>query len=88
VSQTVGELIKKLMDEQLNIFYAAAYLRMMQTRWAKAGYPIDKRPDILGTLYSTGLYNNDGTERQPNPNPKANEFGKKVLESTKLLCQS
>lgn len=85
VSQNVTELIDKLMDKQLNIFYAAAYLKIMQIRWEKAGYPIDKRPDILGTLYSTGLYNNDGTEREPNSNPKANTFGKNVLESMKII---
>jgi len=85
VSQEIAELIRKLSDTQTNLFYAAAYIKMMQIRWATTGYPIDDRPDILGTLYSTGLYHHDGTERQPNSNPKSNRFGKKVMESTRLF---
>ncbi|OQW94932.1 MAG: hypothetical protein BWK79_04185 [Beggiatoa sp. IS2] len=85
ISQIPQELIDKLVNDSSNILYAAAYLRMMQTRWEKAGFPINDRPDILGTLYSTGLFYNDGTERQPNAHPKPNTFGIKVLESVKLF---
>lgn len=81
VSQNPDELIEKLKNDKLNILYAAAYLRLMQSRWDQAGFPIDQRPDILGTLYSAGLFNNDGTERQPHAHPKSNEFGKKVMNA-------
>ncbi len=85
ISQTPKELIEKLVNDRTNILYAAAYLHLMQTRWKNAGFLIDGRPDILGTLYSTGLYNNDGTERQPNPNPRANDFGNKVLQAIEMV---
>ncbi len=79
------ELITKLQDDSLNILYAAAYLRLIQSRWARAGYPIDKRADILGTLYATGLFNPDGTERLPRNNPEANMFGRKVTDALYLF---
>jgi hypothetical protein len=65
--------------------YAAAYLRIIQSRWERAGYPIDERADILGTLYSTGLFNPDGTERLPRSNPAANMFGRKVKVALHLF---
>jgi hypothetical protein len=84
-SKNPQELIRKLTDDQTNILYAAAYLRIIQSRWQKAGHPIDNCSDILGTLYSTGLFHPDGTERCPKNHPKSNEFGKKVMESVKLF---
>ncbi len=51
----------------------------------KAGYSIDDRADILGTLYSTGLFNPDGTERTPRSNSDANMFGRKVKEALHLF---
>ena len=86
LSQSVNELIGKLKDDTTNILYAGVYLKLMIIRWQKAGFPIAQRPDILGTLYSTGLFYNDGTERTPNANPKANEFGKKVIDITRIRC--
>ena len=85
VSQTKEELIAKLLSDSLNTCYAAAYLRLMSSRWEKEGYPIHKRPEILGTLYSTGLFQRDGSERSPRTNPRANEFGSKVREATVLF---
>jgi hypothetical protein len=86
LSQSVNELIDKLKDDTVNILYATVYLKLMIIRWEKAGFSIEQRPDILGTLYSTGLFYNDGTERTPNANPKPNEFGKKVIDITKIKC--
>ena len=83
ISDSPGELIIKLQDDSLNILYAAAYLRIIQSRWKKAGFLIDDRPEIIGTLYSTGLFYPDGTERIPRTEPEANEFGKKVAGSLK-----
>ncbi len=79
LSNTPDEIIAKLENDSLNIMYASAYLRIIISNWEKGGFPIDNRADILGTLYSTGLFKRDGTERKPNRNPKANEFGKMVL---------
>lgn len=78
VSKNPEEIISKLQNDSLNILYAAAYLRIMESRWRKVGFPIDERADIFGTLYSTGLFYRNGRERKPNKNPKSNRFGKLV----------
>ena len=49
--------------------------------WEKSGYPIENRPEILGTLYSTGLFYRNGKERKPNSNPTANKFGNLVKQN-------
>ena len=81
LSASPNEIIRKLENDSLNIMYAAAYLRIIESRWARAGCPINGRTEILGTLYSTGLFNRDGSERKPKKNPKSNYFGKKVKEA-------
>jgi len=85
VSKSPEEIIKKLQSDSLNIFYAAAYLRIMQSRWSKANCSIDDKPEILGTLYSTGLFHIDGIERKPRKNPETNSFGKEVAEACGLF---
>ncbi|RMG80679.1 MAG: hypothetical protein D6707_06025 [Bacteroidetes bacterium] len=80
ISKTNDELIKKLQNDSLNILYAAAYLRIIQSYWTKLGFSIDNKPEILGTLYSAGLFNSDGTIRNPNAKPKENQFGIKVIK--------
>ena len=85
LSKSPDEIITKLGNDSLNIMYAAAYLRIMVSHWEKGGFPIDHRADILGTLYSTGLFKRDGSERMPNGNPKANWFGEKVFGAIKVV---
>lgn len=85
VSGTPTQIIKKLQNDSLNILYASAYLRMMQTFWNKRGYSIDNKPEIIGSLYQLGLFHSDGKVREPHFNPKANEFGEKVKESIELF---
>lgn len=85
ISKSPEEIILKLKNDSLNILYAAAYIKIMENRWQKAGFPINKKPEIIGTLYSTGLFYLNGTERKPNRNPKANEFGEKVKNSIHLF---
>ncbi|MBU1680528.1 MAG: hypothetical protein KJ799_08585 [Bacteroidetes bacterium] len=85
VSSSPAELLQKLQVDSLNILYAAAYVCIMQKRWRKAGFSIDEKPDILGTLYSTGLFYRDGKERIPNSAPKANNFGKETLAAFNKL---
>ncbi|MBU1681168.1 MAG: hypothetical protein KKD86_20300 [Bacteroidetes bacterium] len=87
LSNTPEEIIHKLENDSLNIMYASAYLRIIMSLWEKAGFPIDDRADILGTLYSTGLFKRDGKERKPNGSPKANKFGKEVGEQYNKLAQ-
>lgn len=85
VSNSPNELINKLSNDSLNIHYAAAYLSIIQSYWQKAGFPINARPEIIGTLYSTGLFLRDGRVRVPKANPQANFFGLKVKESLHLF---
>ena len=85
ISTTPSMLVDKLLNDSTNIMYAAAYLRILQSYWAKAGYSIDTKPDIIGTLYSMGLFNKDGKVRTPHENPEPNYFGETVLKSIKLF---
>lgn len=85
VSKSLSEIIEKLQRDALNIHYAAGYIKIIQNFWNKAGFPIADRPDILGTLYSTGLFLPSGEIRIPNKNPKANLFGKKVKDAYRLF---
>ncbi len=85
ISHSPKEIIEKLDNDSLNILYATAYIRIMMNRWQKLGYPINDKPEIIGTLYSTGLFYKDGSERNPNSNPKANEFGEKVKIAIRLF---
>ncbi len=78
ISKNPEEIITKLAQDSLNILYGAAYIRIILSRWEKEDYPIDNKPEIIGTLYSTGLFYSDGKERFPKINPQANEFGKRV----------
>lgn len=85
ISKTPKELLDKLLNDELNIKYAAAYMRIMLSRWERDGFPLDKKPDILGTLYSTGLFYRNGEERKPNNNPQSNKFGEMVLRSMSIF---
>jgi len=85
ISESKIEIIKKLENDTINILYAAAYLRIIISRWMKEDIFISDRPDILGTLYSPGLFYSDGSERFPNNKPKSNHFGKRVIEIYKKL---
>lgn len=85
VSPNTNILLDKLIEDSVNIFYAGAYLYIIQNHWKNAGCSIKERPDILGTLYQTGLFNFDSSERKPRRNPKSNEFGLKVARSVKYF---
>lgn len=84
-SKSPVELMEKLTNDSLNILYAAGYLQIIQTYWEQAGFPINDRPDILGTLYSTGIFHPTGKIRKPNENPKPNKFGKLVFQYLNLF---
>ena len=81
VSETPFQIIEKLKIDSLNILYAAAYLKIIQSFWQKRGYSIDNKPEIIGSLYQLGLFHPDGKVREPHFNPKPNKFGEKVKES-------
>ncbi|MBU2506483.1 MAG: hypothetical protein KJ799_07145 [Bacteroidetes bacterium] len=85
VSKSPFKLITKLQNDSLNILYAAAYLRMIQTFWSNSGYSIDDKPEIIGSLYQLGLFYPDGNARVPHFYPQANDFGMKTKEALNLF---
>lgn len=85
LSKSPRAIIKKLRNDSLNINYAAAYVKIIENYWEKEGFSIKSRADILGTLYSTGLYNSKGELRKPNASPKANYFGENALSALKIF---
>lgn len=85
VSKTPFHLIEKLQIDSVNILYAAAYIKIIQTFWQNRGYSIADRPDIIGSLYQLGLFHPNGKVREPHFYPKANEFGKHVKASINLF---
>lgn len=84
-SKTPFKLIEKLKTDSLNILYAAAYLRLIQSFWGNKGYSIDNKPEIIGSLYQLGLFYPNGKVREPHFYPKPNEFGENVEKSLNLF---
>ncbi len=51
------ERIDRLTDfhnHYYSYMYAALFLKQMKVQWENAGFPIDKRPEILATLFNVG----------------------------------
>lgn len=69
------KLINCLNNDSLNILYAALYIKIISLRWKSYNIDISLKPDILGTLYSTGVFYRNGSERKPRVNPVSNSFG-------------
>ncbi len=44
-------------DHYYSYLYTALYLKEIEAEWAKAGFDISKRPEILATLYNIGFVN-------------------------------
>ncbi len=52
-------------DHYYSYLYGALYLKEMMTQWKKAGYDIQYRPEIVGTLFNVGF-----PQSKPNADPK------------------
>jgi hypothetical protein len=67
--------VERLKDPCTNIRYVAAKIHFHQEMWQKAGFDIQSKPEILGTLY-----NLDDVSHpiEPHANPTPNEFGQGV----------
>jgi hypothetical protein len=77
LSTSREDLVKRLLIPSCNAKYIAAVIAMIQHRWKEAEVDIRNEVDILATLYSAGVVNDDGFEkRPPHENPKSNRFGK------------
>lgn len=85
VSKSPEEIISRLNSDSKNILYAAAYIKIMLNRWKMSGFPIDNRPEIIGTLYFAGLFTRQGEERKPRANPLASRYGLIVKENVHLF---
>lgn len=62
------ERIDRLTDfhnHYYSYMYAALFLKQVKVQWEKAGYPIDKRPEILATLFNVGY-----PQSKPKSNPR------------------
>jgi hypothetical protein len=68
-------IVERLKDPWLNLRYVAAKLHFSITRWAQAGYDIETRHAILGTLYNIEDVRD---AKEPHDKPEANDFGKGV----------
>ena len=72
------ERIDRLTDfhnHYYSYMYAALFLKQMKVQWEKAGYPIDKRPEILATLFNVGY-----PQSKPKPNPRVGGSTIKIYE--------
>jgi hypothetical protein len=88
ISQSPQEIIDKLNDDRTNLLYAAAYMRIIQSYWEKAGFPIDDRVDIIATIFSYGIFSREtGEPLKPHEEPKANWFGSEALRFTRNKIQ-
>ncbi len=85
ISKSPANLIEKLQIDSLNIYYAAGYVRIIQSFWKSQGFHIEDKPEIVGTLFQTGLFYKDGSLRKPNINPQANNFGNHVSKSINFI---
>lgn len=62
------ERIDRLTDYHNHYYsymYAALFLKQMKVQWENAGFPIDKRPEILATLFNVGY-----PQSKPKSNPR------------------
>ncbi len=74
------ERIDRLTDfhnHYYSYMYAALFLKQMKTQWQKAGYPIDKRPEILATLFNVGY-----PQSKPKKNPRVGGSTIKIYEKS------
>lgn len=57
--------------------YAALFLKQVKMQWERAGYPIDRRPEILVTLFNVGF-----PQSKPKSNPRVGGSRIKIKEKT------
>lgn len=61
---------RMLLDDQAAPTLVAACLRATADHWHSGGVSLERRPEILGTLYSLGLTGERGVHAQPEPSAR------------------
>jgi hypothetical protein len=72
------ERIDRLTDfhnHYYSYLYAALFLKQVKVQWEKEGFPIDKRPEILATLFNVGY-----PQSKPKRNPRVGGSTIKIYE--------
>lgn len=72
------ERIDRLTDfhnHYYSYLYAALFLKQVKVQWEKAGFSIDKRPEILATLFNVGY-----PQSKPKSNPRVGGSTIKIYE--------
>lgn len=69
---TIQRLIKRG-DHYYSYLYTAFFLRQFQAHWLKAGFTLENRPEILGTLFNLGYH-----KSKPKKNPEVGGSNFKV----------
>lgn len=62
------ERYRRLTDDRSHYYsylYGALILKQLQEQWARAGHPIEYRPEVVATLFNIGFKHS-----QPKPNPE------------------
>jgi len=57
-----SELYSRLTDDKNHYYsylYTALFIKEIESGWARSGYPIDSRPDIIATLFNIGFQNSN-----------------------------
>lgn len=73
-----AERITRLTDYHNHFYsymYAALFLKQVKMQWERAGFPIDKRPEILVTLFNVGY-----PQSHPKKNPRVGGSTIKIHE--------
>lgn len=68
-TDTDQERFQRIIDEHNHYYsylYTAMYILEIESQWKKAGFPIDKKPDIIATLWNLGF-----EKSKPNANAKS-----------------
>ncbi len=78
-----NKILENLETPGKNILYAACYVAMIKNVWySELASPFlnDKAAGIAGTIYTLGIFKEDGSIKTPHFDAKMNEFGEKVQE--------
>ena len=61
------ELYKRLTDSKNHYYsylYTALFIKEIEAHWSRAGFPLDQKPEIIGTLFNIGF---KGSSPKSNP---------------------